>query len=126
MRYEKLKEIAKRTSSLHLLFSLLLVLILCIFDLRFAREFLYLSFVFNLYIRALYFGFDFKGEKSKTLMGIVSALRSFLTALLLSVLYFKFKISLASLALAFVLYKLVLVVPVIWENYKNGNTSFRN
>jgi hypothetical protein len=121
-----MKDFKTHTINIHLFSSLLVVGLLYLLDAQLAKSLLGASFVFNLYLRSLFFSFDLSKENSKILMGISSGLRAFCTALALAILIINFQLSLTGLALAFVLYKLILITLVIFGNKTNGSTSHRN
>ena len=121
----------KLTVMIHSLIAILLAVALYFYQPAFAISFLITSFVFNIYLRLLYKGFDLpvpgeeQASKISVLMALVSSLRLVLTAGIIAVLIVKFKLNLIAAGFAFLLYQLVLIAIGFYYNASHHGRNTR-
>lgn len=125
----------KKIALTHTIVSVLIaVLLLYFYEESFAKAFFYGSLVFNVYLRLLGFNFNalvVPGEeeettgKYKTILSIISGLRTALVAGVLAVFILKFKFNLYALAAAFFLFQVILITSGIFFNAPHHDRNSR-
>jgi hypothetical protein len=107
-----------KTELIHSFLAIGLALILYCINSKLASDFFLASFIFNIYLRLLKFGFT---QKNSLLTSLVSGLRAALAALALWVSVVKFNLSLTGILIAFLLYIVVLLAFGFHANRRPNN-----